>query len=385
LEFFKRSFKKTIWLFNEKLDARFLLILVLGLASLSFQLTGNEENYLACAKQWYFKDWMPQTSVFGEFAGTRLLFQFLFGWTFRFLSFEQVALLGRFLTVILISFPLARIAAYLKISNLVLLLVVLLWFPIQSLYAGGWMIGSFETKVFAYIFSLWAIYFQWIEKYNKSILFQVLAFYFHVLVGGWLSLILFVVSVYTMGIKAFTHYIKYAVAVLPFVIYMAIGLLANTFDSPNVNLDWVYAYFRNPHHIAPFKSTSFFFNKFFDGIWISAALSLVHWQVIKKSNRVALKNASFFCIILFAQQLVSLGIAYFDTNGVFLKTYPFRPVVIFYLFSLLVLASLFLSSKERIGEKAIQQKSSADKSGILNSLHSITLCIWLEVIPAKTE
>ena len=79
---------KTIIGVFEKIDIRILLFLILSLNFLSFNLSDNEEAQLSLAKQFMDHAWLPDSFMFNEWPGNRLLYQLISGFLLRYIEFE---------------------------------------------------------------------------------------------------------------------------------------------------------------------------------------------------------------------------------------------------------------------------------------------------------
>lgn len=342
-----------------KIDNRIILLILLALHSLGPELGGNEEQYLVYLKKFYDPSWMPYAEYLNDFPGTRIVFQYLFGWLFEFFNFETVAIIGRTLQIVLIAFPIAKILTKFKITNVGLLAIIPLWLMRQAMFGGGYMIGHFETKTFAYIFSLWAVVYYLDKKYWHSIIFQILAFHFHMLVGGWASLVLGLLFLIETRWKTVIYYGVFIFFCIPFLWYISNGLITNAFKPEDVNLNWVYTYYRNPHHTTMFKSMDRFYYMWFWGLFMSLIFTIIHYFIYKRTSNYYLRKIALFNCIIFCQHLVFVVISIYDKNGDLLKTYPHRTSVFFKFFSLVEFASFAVIYKENIKafiSKYIQNK-----------------------------
>ncbi len=332
----------------EKIDLRLLIALVWMVSYWGFYIGPNGEQYLNYAKLYALPEWFPHSIWFKDFPGTRLLFQSLFGWMFQFIPTEWVAFIGRSLLIVLLSFPLARLFKCFQVSHLLAVgILLIIYLPNQAWYGSGYIFqGGFETKVFAYFFALYGLVFLFEGQFVKGWVCLAISTWFHILVGGWLA----VIAGIWMLIQR--HPIKtlllnggiYAVLVAPLIGYMYIGLLGQ--EAPmeaEVNLDWVYTYFRNPHHTTPFhKGFDFFRRKFLGGTVYALILTLaVVFLFPKYSSDKRLRSLNHFLIALLIHQGFAFLIAALDTNGSFLKLYPFRPAVFLHLLAWLAVIRFF--------------------------------------------
>jgi len=333
------------------------IVFVLSLYFLGFVLDGNEEQYLGYARKYFDPSWMAGTDVFNDFPGSRILFQWITGFFLKYFSFEQVAFWGRLASYILVAFPLAGILRMSGISNV----AFLVWFPVfylpqQSLFAGEWIFGPLESKTISYAFVLASLYFLLNEKYLPSVILGTVSVYWHLLVGGWWMLYLFVfllVRKISLGKILFMGSL-FLLLFFPLLIYLYSGLVKD--NSPvveGINTNQVYVFFRNPHHIGLFKSMSYFFHRHFPRVVVALGVLLFAYMIsrIRKTGTISHLNA--LLIIILIQVFVSLVIAVFDRQGYFLKYYPFRgnglAMFLFQLEAVSLLAEYFKNIEKKSG------------------------------------
>ena len=177
-----------------RVDKRLLIFALLFLNTLSLVLGENEEEYFAFAKAFMDPAWIPGAKSVIDIPGTRILFDTVIGFALRYATFEQVALVGRCLIALLFALPLARIFTKLRFTNLdsIFLLQLICVLSHQSFFGKEWIFRSFETKTISYVFVFYSLYYLLDTRYLRSVLFAGFAVYFHILVGGWYALLLFV-------------------------------------------------------------------------------------------------------------------------------------------------------------------------------------------------
>lgn len=312
------------------------MVVVLSVFFIGFRLTFNEEVYFAFAKTYVDPQWIPNSTIFTDFAGTRILFQLIFGTILKFVSFENLAFFGRLFGYILLAIPFATIAKHLKINNISLVFwLTLFLIPQQNFFGGEWVFGGFETKTIAYVFVFWSIYFLLKEKFLLAILSAAFSIYWHMLVGGWFTLYVFIYLLLIMGKKKeFYIYWMYAGLLLfPFVVYIYMGLMSGNENVINgVNIGRLYAYERNPHHIGLVKSWDYFIHKHAGRVGIAAAIYILAIFVYHRQIPQKYKWLNTFFIIILSQNLLFLIVALFDTNGFIAKFYPWRGSTVAMLF-----------------------------------------------------
>lgn len=343
----KNEIQKFVDLIN-RLDLRILMFAVIFLATFSIRLSDNEEEYFVFAKAFADPHWIPGALSIKDVPGTRIIFDTVVGWALGFASFEQVAAAGRTLCAILFAFPLSLLFRKLRLSHLeAVFLLTAFVVSHQSFFGNEWIFRSFETKVVSYAFVFYSIYYLIEGKIRLSVIFSAAAIYFHVLVGGWYVLALFAylflrrIPLREVLVSALTL----AVLLTPLAFYLADKYLVH---NPNVidgvTVSWVYAYVRNPHHLDVL-------GRLLQGkasVQIEVLLSaLMGWLCIKtwvKDKDPAIRALCLLSLVLFAQQFLSLLVAFFDTQGVFLKFYPYRTSALSLFLSLTLLLVLFKKS-----------------------------------------
>lgn len=313
-----------------QLDCKVILFTILFLNYFTFALSSNEETYLQLAKQFVDPNWIPNSTILNEFAGNRIIFQIFVGYLLKFLSFEWVTALGRLLLCVIFVFPLSRLFKLFDLKNIeVLFLLQILFFPHQSLFAQEWIFLGFETKVFAYFFILYAIYFLIKGQQGKSLLFVGLSSYFHILVGGWFFVVWFIYGLFYSELKVkrlLLLSVLYFLAISPFIFYLSEKLLNNGDNVVGgVSINWIYCFFRSPHHTGIFKSMVYFLKVHAKGVFTTITIGAICWLVLsKKSLSNEYRNMNRLNIVIILITLVNLIVAFFDNNGIFVKYYPFR-------------------------------------------------------------
>lgn len=343
----KNEIQKIVDLIN-RMDLRILMFAVIFLATFSIELSDNEEEYFVFAKAFADPHWIAGALSIKDVPGTRIIFDTVVGWALGFASFEQVAAAGRTLCAILFAFPLALFFKKLRLSHLeAVFLLTGYVLSHQSFFGNEWIFRSFETKVVSYVFVFYSIYYLIEERIRRSVIFAAAAIYFHVLVGGWYVIALFAYFIFRRVPlrEVLVSALTLAVLLTPLAIYLAGTYLVH---NPNVidgvTVSWVYAYVRNPHHLDVL-------GRLVQGktsVQIEVVLSAVMgWLCIKtylNGKDPAIRALCLLSLILFAQQFLSLLAAFFDTQGVFLKFYPYRTSALSLFLSLTLLLLLFKKS-----------------------------------------
>jgi len=311
-----------------RLDSRILIFIIISIFFLGFELIYNEEQYFGYAKAFMDPGWILGSFLFTDFPGTRIIFQYITGWILRFISFEQLAFFGRMLNFLLYAFPVAALARHFRLNNILLVFwLAVIFIPQQSFFAGEWIFGGFESKTIAYVFVLWSMYFFFKQHFFVSILFAGFSIYWHLLVGGWYSLYLFIFLLlrHKMNIKMVYSWFIYAIILSPLMIYLYNGVVSGSETVINgVNTGEVYAFIRNPNHLGLFKSPEYFLRYHAGKIFISLVAFILSLTLYRKSVPAHLKEMNILLIIILIQNLSFVIVAYFDRNGTILKLYPFR-------------------------------------------------------------
>ncbi|MFY9706272.1 MAG: DUF6798 domain-containing protein [Desulfobacterales bacterium] len=310
-------------------DKRLLIFALLFLNTLSLVLGENEEEYLAFAKAFMDHAWIPGAKSVIDIPGTRIIFDTVTGFALRYATFEQVAIAGRCLIALLFAFPLARIFTKLRFTNLesIFLLQLICVLSHQSFFGKEWIFRSFETKTISYVFVFYSLYYLLDTRYLQGVLFAGFAVYFHILVGGWYALLLFVfLLVSGTPLKSLLRYaLVFSALTAPFGLYLADTYLV---DNPGiidgVRISQIYVYLRNPHHLDIISQIGHWGSSTQIGVILSL---LAGWLCVRLyvSNRdEVVRKLALFNIVIFGQQLISLLIALKDKSGGFLKFYPYR-------------------------------------------------------------
>lgn len=329
----------------------FLLVFgILALNKLGFDASGGEEHYLSFARQYVDPDWIPGSFTLTEFAGTRIVFQWIMGFFMSHFSFEAVVFGSRLVNFLLIGLPVAMLFKELKFT-LPLTFVVLQFFVMseQNLIAGEWIFKTFEPKSVAYIFVFFALYYLLRKRHIWVAIHLGLATYFHVLVGGWIVLVIGLFLLWQREWKnGFVLAGTYALSVAPLAVYLFIGYFASEPPQTDINLDWVYCYYRLPNHLGIWRDTAYFL----DGHAPDAAFTLLAfiagwWWHHFLPGPLQLLNR--LMLIMFAINLAYVGLAAMDhfifdnAGGLGLKYYPFRTNSLGLFFAMLSAAYLIVS------------------------------------------
>ncbi len=330
----------------------FLTFATLCLCCLSYVPKGNEEQYLLYARQHFNPTWIAGSLMASEFPGTRWLFELLFGWMTDWLGFEKTIFIGRLLNYILMAIPLGALFRLLKFSTAQLLIILVVFIISgQRFFGGEWIFGDLETKIFAYVFVFWGLLKFLKRAYYKAFGFIVLATYFHILVGGWFAISCLLALFFQKANwkKIIQLGLYYSIPLIPFLIYLGKHMLAESTDfGEGVNLNHIYVYFRNRHHIGLFYNLQYFFEQHFAGVLASATAFFAYLRFGPYPNTVEWKTIKSLMLVMLGIGLFFVGVSLADflffnlSGGFLLKSYPFRMQSLAYLF-FLMLTLRFLS------------------------------------------
>ncbi len=345
---------KTAEFFSNKLPNWLFIFTPLALLYLSFAPNSNEENYLQLAKYFINPDWISNSQNLHEVPGTRLLYQYITGYFLQYFSFEAVVFGFRFILILLFSLVLSKIYKAINISKTQILFHLALFIVVfnQSFFARSWFLISVESKTFAYLAVLGAFYFFLNKKLYHTLVFLILATYLHILVGGYsfayflLTIILFKKSHQLSFSKIFSGILIYGICLIPFLFYLKQTSLNYQISNTTISPDWIYTYFRSPHHTALFKSFNYFFVQHFRGILMAGVALLISIGLYSFSKNKKLKFLNQFIIVSLAGTLLLVSVAFLDKSGAFLKFYLYRiNTLSVFFFSLLIPVWLFTFCK----------------------------------------
>ncbi|MDF1868208.1 MAG: hypothetical protein P1U70_25530 [Saprospiraceae bacterium] len=356
----KNDFNKRFEFF-QLIDPTFLVFSLIAINFLSFIPHTNEEQYLLYANQHFNPEWITGSLMATEFPGTRYLFELLFGWIVDSFGFEKTVFFGRIINFALMSFPIAVLFKQLRFSNLQMILALQIFILFgQNLFGGEWIFGAMEAKTFAYIFIFWGLTKFLKKEYYTAFGLITAATYFHVLIGGWFAiscLLTLLIQKYPFK-KTVQLGFLYGLPLLPLLYYLGKNMLGEVPEYiQKVNLDYIYVYFRNKHHIGLFYDFEYFFQNHFIGVLASLIVFLAFLKLEKLTAFVkttpVLLTIKNLMLAMFAIGFLFVGVSlmdklFFDLSGGFLlKSYPFRMQGLACLF-FVALSIGFLSQKGRL-------------------------------------
>ena len=334
-----------------------LAFCILLVNKLGVDVRGGEEQYLAFAFQFVNPSWIPNSFTYTEFAGTRIVFQYLVGPLLYWLSFEQATIALRAVNFLLFSIPLGFLFHRLNIKPLVVFVFFQLFvMSKQSLVGGEWIFQSFEPKSVAYILVFWALYYLTQSKHKLVVIHLALACYFHIVVGGWVFIAYVLYLAWEAEFKRIiSSGILLSVLLSPLLIYIYFGMFATPFET-DVNLNQVYVYQRLPHHLGIWKTTDYFVQRSLAGT-VMLIVMLISSKCWLPRLPHSFKVFGKLLLVMLALNICFVGVAAIDhfvldnSGGLGLKYYPFRTgsiVLFFALFFLVSIAYEWVKQKQKV-------------------------------------
>lgn len=346
---------KEIVVKNQDLIVNFMLIFALiSLTMPASEWYSNEEDYLGDSWRRFSPDNLTKVSALNDFPDYdyRFLFDYLVILGINHLGFEWTHALGRIVVALLYSASIVTLFRSLKLSTVASFTILLLFLALgQEILGGEWLFRDVEPKTLAYPFVLFSFYASLKRNFTYSHLSLVIATYFHFLVGGFWFLITFLGQLYsTKNLRqTLLDSLKYLIISTPLILIIVVGQLHSQEAVHSIpSASWIYSYFRNPHHVAPFASWEIFEKYWLKGfifLFLLTFTSLfLYYNSVNKNERVFCKFILFLDLYL----IFALIISYFDKNGLLGKFYLFRPSSVILL---LTLCLYFLTFKSRFSKK----------------------------------
>jgi hypothetical protein len=307
-----------------------IVFVILCCFYLSFIPNNNEEMYFFAAKISVQQDWIDLPSERIEDPGPKIVYNYIIGHMLQIMSFESLTFVLRLSLILIVSVFLGELYKFFKIKNIAILFQLsILFLPNQSLFARSWMFIFGDAQGIAWVLAVVGLYCLSKYKFNFAIIIAVLMTYMHVIIGLYFGLILLATIAYinyknqVLDRMFIGSVLLFAVPILPYFLFLMDVIVVHNELSPDPN--WIYTYFRHPHHTALFTNAKHFYGAHFFGI-IYTILGLLFLLFAK--NEYQKKNISdvilVFTIISIIFTLVLVPIIFFDKNGVLLKFYPYR-------------------------------------------------------------
>lgn len=316
------------------------VLTVVAFISLRFLLDdnmgmSNEVDVLPLAKQFADPGWVSGDWYLNQSPGYRLLFASLFGKFIVTWGFLATSILGRLLCYALVGLGLVLIGQCLGLTLPLLVVALGLFFasnPNQGVAAQEWLVGSLEAKAIAYGLVLLAIYYLLKQQHLKMVVMLGLATSFHVLVGGWTTLIVLALVLLKHRIEV-GNLGQLCRLVLTYLLFSCVAIppvAAHLFSKPisyEVAPSFIYVFLRLPHHLNPASWDP--------GWWLPGvnclvclllSMQILHWKrkVLPFQHYQAQIDLFQLTIISLIPFILGLMITPFDTEGCLLQFYPFR-------------------------------------------------------------
>ena len=217
----------------------------------------NESYYLTKAKHYWEPQWCAG-DPFLESADAHLVLYWTIGWLAKWFSLPTVAWIGRSTAWLLLAISWQRLSSQVVRRPFFAVLTAMLFTTLidKTNFAGEWVVGGVEGKCFAYAFVFWGLSALAAGRWRATWPWLGLAGAFHVLVGGWATLVAGLVWV-TEPQKKRTPLLSMlpslalgGVLALPGVVpalQLTQGVSAETATEANE----IYVFERLSHHLAP--------------------------------------------------------------------------------------------------------------------------------------
>jgi hypothetical protein len=289
---------------------------------------GNEEIYLGSAWRRFSPEAIQQVSALVDPVHHRLVFDYLTGLTIQTIGFDWTHTLGRILVICLFSISLAIFFQSLALSGVAAGAIVLAFYGLgEDILAGEWLFRGFEAKTLAYPFVIFAFVAFIRQRYKLAYSLLTIATYFHFLVGAFWCLAVGICQFWrTQNLrKTLLDSARYGLLCLPLVILIALNQQRQIQANSVPAIDWIYSYFRAPHHVAPLASAGTFWNWYHNGIVFLIGLTVISVILVRTAQTKTEKVGSQFILSFHLYLLVALLIACLDRQGITGKFYLLRP------------------------------------------------------------
>ena len=225
----------------------------------------------------------------------------------------------------------------------------------QDLFGGEWLIYCYVSKTVAYPIIFLSFSYLFKSKFYRGIICLSAVTYIHFLIGGtFFAFFVIFFCFKKLSLKMLLKYISlYLIITSPIILYVLSNYFLNTEFESYKNFpdpEWIYSYFRHPHHLVPFKDFSSFYVRWFKGIIISLPLTALSYYCYSKELNSIKKDVALLNLIIFMQLYISLIISFFDSSYFFAKFYMFRSSSMALFFSI-VLSIIWLNeliSKQKL-------------------------------------
>jgi len=223
----------------------------------------NESYYLTKAKHYWEPAWCAGDPPFLESADAHLLFYWTLGWLTKWFSLSTVAWIGRTVAWLLLAISWQRLSRRVVQRPFFAVLTALPFVALLSPgnFAGEWVVGGVEGKCFAYALVFWGLAAMAEGRWRVAWLWLGLASAFHVLVGGWATVVAGLVW-FTEPRESRTPLLSMLPALLLGGVLSLPGIVPALQLTQGVSVETaaeaneIYVFERLPHHLAPLAMRS---------------------------------------------------------------------------------------------------------------------------------
>ena len=304
--------------------------------------SGNEVNYFDLGLRSVRPErFGPNHAIFDHSAARFASFAIL-GGMIELFGYDIALVILRFIAIVAYAMAFAYLARCLKLSLAETLLALMLFVLVgQGYFAGEWMFGGPEGKVFAYAAVFASIGLAWRDKDLAAIGVAALATYLHFLAGGfWAGAVIVLIGLRTGNVRrvggALLVYTLLCLPMLAILVYEWFFAPMPDASDLDLTINQIYSAFRNPHHVAPFLPSQL--PAWLPGIgWMVAAtcvLAMLAWQ--DHSERRVLAR---WLLVMYAYLILAFVLSYFDRH-----TYLLGPLIPFRPNSLMLLLTIMLGA-----------------------------------------
>ncbi len=317
----------------------------------------NETDRLAAARQVVDPAWLPQDWFLGQSPGYRGWFQMTIGQVTH-LPFGPAAFAGRLVTFAAFAVAFAALARALRMRPVTAWIALAAFLAVQSLGAGEWMVGAFETKPLAYACLLGAVASLANLRLLTGALLAGLALSFHVIIGAFGTAALGLVALGLLA-RGELQVRRLPAALGVWALGAGFGLVAvgdfvlggGGSAADSARAAEIYVHFRNPHHLDPLS----FAHPIRVAAEVLLAAGVCAWAALRSPLR-ARRVLGGFGLATVIPYLIGLALALAGATA-WLRFYWFRvpDTVLPLSFTLLVALVLQDQLAARVDEQRLRQ------------------------------
>jgi len=305
----------------------------------------NEETKLGSAWRQVSPPAIAAISALTDDSLHRFLFTFLNNLGIVSVGLDWTHYLGRLLVITLYALTLTSFFRALKFSIVEASFILLLFVHTgEDILGGEWLFRGYEPKTLAYpfVFLSFANFLK--DRFRATYFCLAIATYFHFLVGGFWLLVVLACDLYRNRAtkRIFKQFLQYLLICSPLIGLIAFDQIRNSVSQTNPSPDWIYTFYRNAHHVAPFALPQLT-DAWYVGIIFLTVLTIIFGCFsfyFKQPNEQQAARLIFgLNLYLFA----ALAISFFDKTGFWGRFYLFRPSSITYFLALCFFVALLKS------------------------------------------